>query len=138
VTPELEEVDALIAKGDLKKALKKIESARKKAEQIKTIQWNLDFLQGKAPVLQAQSKASEASAEDEEPQVALPKRGVVGTTDHPQAERIAEPHVAGGGFASAYPAPPSGCRRHSAEHCKNGLAPTRRGVFFAGGFRGHG
>jgi hypothetical protein len=122
VSPELEEADALIAKGDLKKALKKIELARKKAlgaqdialmedvlgaaekvneqaqggvrdnsdKQIKAIQSNLDFLQGEAPVLQAHSKASEASPEDEDPEVALSRRGVVGTTDHPQAERIAE------------------------------------------------
>jgi hypothetical protein len=137
VSPELEEADALIAKGDLKKALKKIDVARKHAlgaqdlvlmeevlaaagkvkeradgglrdssdKQIKAIQWNLDFLQGKAPALQGPPRASEALQEGEGPQAIpqteagghapdpsskLAKKGVMGATDHPQAERIAE------------------------------------------------
>lgn len=91
---ELHEADELIAKGDLKKALKKIDLARKKAlgaqdlglmqsvlgaaekvqdqaqggvrddseKQIKTIEWNLSFLQGQAPVLGTQ-QPSQASTE---------------------------------------------------------------------------
>ena len=83
---ELHEADELIAKGDLKKALKRIELARKKAlgaqdvglmqsllaaaekvkdqaqggvrdnsqKQITTIEGNLNFLQGNAPVLGTQ------------------------------------------------------------------------------------
>jgi Bacterial PH domain/Short C-terminal domain len=123
VSPELEEAEALIAKGDLKKALKKIESARKKAlgaqdllfmeevlasaemvkeqadgglrdssdKHIKTIRWNLDFLQGKSHGLQAQPKVNEASPRGElEPSSNLEKKGVMGATDHPQAEKVGE------------------------------------------------
>lgn len=92
---ELHEADELIAKGDLKKALKKIDLARNKAlgaqdlglmqsvlaaaekvkdraqggvrdnshKQIKTIEWNLNFLQGKVPVLGAPPPPPEGSSE---------------------------------------------------------------------------
>jgi hypothetical protein len=92
---ELHEADELIAKGDLKKALKRIEVARKKAlgaqdldlmqnvlaaaekvngeatgsvrdnsqKQIKTIEWNLNFLQGKTPMLGTPPPPTEGSPE---------------------------------------------------------------------------
>ena len=56
---------------------------------IKTIRWNLDFLQGKSHGLQAQPKASAASPNDEKPQAAQNKAAWL-ATDHPQAEKIAE------------------------------------------------